>query len=387
MDFLTYRTDYRPTEFFEKYVTSFVPPWYSMTASELTRRTRHNFTAVWSWAFDQLMTQTSTPYAVGVIGSYCTDPMGDSLPGATSRISEIYKSSFAQTIEWFASQRWLDAEIATEYALSLCPVDLSLWDISPVVVPDWWPTAVDGAEQTDIVNLPESAQCENLVNVADSGSLLIGAEGATIPAAELTNVRTWFRLLPFAYEVRGGNLPAAEVVAGFLRRNFWQKAPTGREPVSLFSPSFDGWVPFFPETARAGDLVVVPLLSRMESNNINVWLSSRGAHRPFFPAATLVSGGSPGFDAESWFYKVGNTVVCRMRDWRLGTLEVVHSNEYMLHGQFAFADGDWLHAALEEHQCRLGYVLSICVKHRKNHYSKAEEVRFHKLLNVSFVTL
>ena len=198
-----------------------------------------------------------------------------------------------------------------------------------------------------------------------------------------TKISSSFQLLPFAYEVHGANLPDAKIVAAFLRRNFWQKDPTSREPLSIFFPSFDGWTPHISTPARINDLVIVPLLSRVESNNINIWNSWRVAHRPFFPASTLVSGGVPGCDTTSWFYQVGNDAVCRMRDWRIGTLEVTNANEYLLHGQFAFANRGWVFTATEKHDCRVGYVLSMSLKHRKDDYAKVEEVQFHTLLNVS----
>lgn len=387
MDFLSYNSEYKPTEFFEQYAQAFVPPWYSLKAAELGKSSGRDFKHAWGWAFDQLMNETATPFSVGVISSYCFDPRGDSLPGATSRISDVYKSSFLDAIDWFAAQGWLDRETSTEYALSVCPVDFSLWDISPVSPPDWWPKASAEGSETDFANLPEFAECESLLKVGTPGTVLLGAEGAVIPQSERKNISTSFRLIPFGYKIKNPKLPEAELVASFLRRTFWQKAPTSREPLSVFSHSFDGWVPFFDEAAIADGLLMVPLLSRMESNNINTWLSWRGVHRPFFPALALVNDGNPGCDATSWFYEVNGQVVCRMQDWKIGTLEVNNKNRYWLHGQFAIVDHSWLYRIIEEHQGRLGYVLSVCIKHRKNDYSDAEEITFHKLLNVSRVAL
>jgi len=314
MDFATYRLDHRATDFFEKYVQSFVPPWYSLIALELTGATGKDFRHPWSWAFDQLMNETSTPYTLGVVPSYCADQRGDSLPGATSRVSEVYKSSFVRTIQWFAEQGWLDRRRATEYALSICPVDFSLWSIAAAAIPSWWPRSAEDAARTDLTSLSGYAECEHLINIRDNGDLLFGAEGAMIPHVERTMISSSFQLLPFAYKVQGPSLPDAKVVAAFLRQNFWQKDPTSPEPLSIFVSSFDGWIPHKSKLVRINDLVVVPLLSRIESININIWNSCRGAHRPFFPAPTLIAGGAPGCDSESWFYQVDGDRVCRMRD-------------------------------------------------------------------------
>jgi hypothetical protein len=387
MDFLAYNAGYKPTEFFGQYVESFVPPWYSIKASEITQSTRKDFKHAWAWAFDQLMSENGIAYSLGDISSYCSDVRGKSLPGATSQVSEVYRSSFVQTLEWFTAQKWLGSDIATEYAMSICPIDFSLWDISTVSPPDWWPRSSNGESAADFAQLAEFAHCENITKIGDPSTVILGAEGAVIPHDHRKNISSSFRLMPFAYQVRGHKLPEAELVSQFLRKNFWQKHPISREPLSLFSPSFAGWVPFHEGAAISRDLAIVPLLSRMESNNINLWQSWRGVHRPLFPGPVLVNGGEPGSDATSWFYKLNDQVVCRMQDWRLGTLEINNKNEYWLHGQFAAANRAWLHGLIEQHEGRLGYVLSVNILHREHDYSEAKEVKFHKLLDVSMVAL
>lgn len=384
MVFSEYKNDHGVNAFFRKYIQSFVPPWFSMKASEVSDSTGRDFLSPWSWAFEHLMQTTGTPYELGVVDRYRYNHRGDSLAGATSRIGEIYKSSFVQTIDWFAANGWVDAELAKEHALSICPLDFSLWEISTVPVPEWWPKGSHVTELRQVRDLLEWEDCQNLIKIEDRGNLMFGAEGAVLrPGNERSTVSTYFRIIPFAYGIRGSNLPAAELIARFLSRNFWQKAPSSKEPLSLFSPSFEGWMPFFHEPIVADDLLVVPLLSRMESNNTNIWQWWRGRDAPFFPADALVSEGRPAYDTTSWFYSNNSGVVCRMRDWKLGTLEVSNSNEYPPHGQFALADSKWLHEILELNECRLGYVFSMDVKHRKDEYSKAETLHLHSFLNLS----
>lgn len=388
MDFIAYNAAYKPTEFFGKHVESFVPPWYSMKALEITQSTGKDFKHAWGWAFDQVMNENSIPYSVGDISSYCSDVRGKSLPGATSRVSEVYRSSFVQTIEWFTERNWLSPDVATEFAMSICPIDFSLWDISTVPPPDWWPRSSTGESAVDITQLAEFEQCEKIIKIRAQDTVILGAEGAVIPHDGRKNLSTSFRLIPFAYQVQSSKLPEAALVAQFLRKNFWQKHPISRDPLSVFAPSFDGWIPFYEGAALSKGLAIVPLLSRMESNNINLWQSWRGVHRPFFPGPALLDdGGEPGSDTTSWFYKLNDRVVCRMQDWRQGTLEFNNKNEHWLHGQFAVADHTWLYQLMKQHEGRLGYVLSLNVLHREHDYSEAKEVRFHKLLDVSMVAL
>jgi hypothetical protein len=387
MDFLAYNAAYKPTEFFGQYVQSFIPPWYSITAVEITQSTRKDFKHAWAWAFDQMMNENGVPYSLGDISSYCSDVRGKTLPGATSRVSEVYRSSFVQTLEWFAAQKWLASEIAAEYAMSICPTDFSLWDISTVPPPDWWPRSSSGESTAEVTQLAEFEECEKIIKSGVPDTVILGAEGAVIPHDRRKNLSTSFRLMPFAYQVRGNKLPDAELVAQFLRKSFWQKHPFSRNPLSVFAPSFDGWIPFDDGAALSRGLAIIPLLSRMESNNINLWQSWRGVHRPFFPAPALVNEGEPGSDTTSWFYKLNDRVVCRMQDWRQGTLEFNNKNEYWLHGQFSVANRKWLYGLIEQHEGRLGYVLSLKILQREHDYSEAKEIKFHKLLDVSMIAL
>jgi hypothetical protein len=388
MIFTTYTDDYEVNAFFREYVQAFVPPWYYMKASEINKSTQRDFLTPWSWAFEQLMGATGTPYEVGVIGRYCHDVTGDSIAGATSKIGEIYKSSFVQTVDWFLSNGWLDPESAKEHALAICPLDFSLWEISCVAVPEWWPKGSRIEKLDQVSGLAEWQACRDLIKIESGGNLLFGAEGAVLrPGNGRAMISTFFKLLPFAYAIRGSDIPSARVTARFLSRNFWQKAPTNKEPLSLFSSSFDGWMPLFQNAIVAGDMLIVPLLSRMESNNTNIWQWWRGHDAPFFPAESLITEGQPGFDTASWFYALDSGPVCRMHDWKMGTLEISDTNEYPAHGQWALADSKWLYHLLELNDCRLGYVLSMDVKHRKDAYSTAEILHFDDFIQLSSVIL
>ena len=388
MIFAEYKNNHEVNSFFREYIQAFVPPWYFMKASEMAESTGRDFLRPWSWAFEKLMQTTRTAYELGVISHYCYDPTGDSLAGATSKIGEIYKSSFVKTIDWFVLNGWLDPELAKEHALAICPLDFSLWDISSVSVPEWWPKGSRIEKLDQVSGLPEWQACRELIKIESGGNLLFGAEGAVLrPGSGRPTISTFFKILPFAYAIRGSDLPPPKLIARFLKRNFWQKAPTSNEPLSLFSPSFEGWMPFFQNAAIAGDMLIVPLLSRMEPNNTNIWQWWRGHDAPFFPAESLVTEGQPGFDATSWFYALEGGQVCRVRDWKMGTLELSNSNEYPAHGQWAFADSKWLYNILESNDWRLGYVLSMDVRHRKEPYSKAETLHFDDFIQLSSVIL
>ncbi len=381
LDFAQIANDYEIHIFFSRYVRSFVPPWFDETAAEIQRNTGRDFKRIWGWAFDQFMNATNTAYELGTVGRYSFGLYGDMALGATSRISEIYRTSFVSTVDWFARQGWLDESFAAEYCLKICPLDPSLWEIGYSSKPEWWPNA--GAE-AEITMITEWSACESLVELRQQNFRLFVAEGTITPNPDRPLISTAFRLLPFAYRVHGREILSAESVAALIGRAFWQKAPTAPRPICMFEGSFSGWVPFFQRTAQAKDLEVLPLIARIHNTNINQWHPWRGVHLPFFPALSLIDGGRPDHDNFSWVYRnEADSVTFRASDWKTGTLERINTNKYMLHGQYAFADQEWLANRLEKENYRLGFVLSTFVKQRKDEYAEAKKMHQHQLLDFS----
>src|SRR5437588_234634 len=104
LDFSQITDDYSMHDFFKRYVQSFIPPWFDLTADEIHRNTGRDFKRMWAWAFDQLMLATETPYEWGAVARYSSGLYGDIALGTSSRVSEIYKTSFVHTVEWFAQE-------------------------------------------------------------------------------------------------------------------------------------------------------------------------------------------------------------------------------------------------------------------------------------------
>src|SRR6266496_610609 len=198
LDFAQIANDYEIHIFFSRYVRSFVPPWFDETAAEIQRNTGRDFKRIWGWAFDQFMNATNSAYELGTVGRYSFGLYGDMALGATSRISEIYRTSFVSTVDWFARQGWLDESFAAEYCLKICPLDPSLWEIGYSSKPEWWPNA--GAE-AEITMITEWSACESLVELRQQNFRLFVAEGTITPNPDRPLISTAFRLLPFAYRV------------------------------------------------------------------------------------------------------------------------------------------------------------------------------------------
>jgi hypothetical protein len=109
-------------------------------------------------------------------------------------------------------------------------------------------------------------------------------------------------------------------------------------------------------------------------------------HPPFFPTLhLLVKGGTVSHDAEGWFYETAGHRLFEGHDWRIGSLERTHDNEYELTGQYASCDPDWLNGYLEQAGLRLAYVLRVSVFQRKREYEDAIETHSCRVLSLGTV--
>lgn len=331
------------------------------------------------------MRMLEIPDGVGDVGSYTQHSREGHLNGASSNISEIYRSAFLRTLAWFSARKLISDEHFIEYSLFQCPIDLSLWDIASSQCPDWWPrTSIHGADELKIETLSEWLDCAELIGRSVEDGELLAAEGATVPIKSDLLFSAAFKLYPFAYSIEGPNIPSGEEMYSELRRCFWMKYPLGEKPVTIFgAKDLHNWMPIHDYSQRVSDLNIWYLIGRIKSLNINQWQPWRGLHPPFFPSLNLVDmSGRACSDASSWYYEVEGNIRCRCRDWKIGSLERGDNGQYMLHGQYAIADPKWIAAFLASKQLRLGHLLRMSVKYRRYRYDEAKEVQFHKLFNV-----
>ena len=375
---------YTPSLFFTRYRRAFIPSYFADTAEKISEKTKVNFTQLWGWECERLMKSLTISEEVGDVSSYTGGPgRKGNLYGASSRVAEVFKSSFLRCIAWFYVQRLLPKEEFIEYSMSVCPIDLSLWDIATGAAPDWWPRS--DHQPKEISTLAEWDQCAHLAERRVNGSQMLAAEGAVIPATQ--GIRSYFSLLPFAYSVRG---PIGEVCTRIhrsLKQSLWMKYPLAPHLITTFDgPNLDQWIPLFDPSETIGGVEVYPLIAGVRFVHINIWQFWRGMHPPFFPTPhLLVKDGSITHDANGWYYEAAGRRLFEGHDWRIGSLERTHDAEYDLTGQYALCDPEWLNNYLEQAGLRLAHALRVSVMQRNREYEDAKEFHSCWLLNLGSV--
>jgi hypothetical protein len=376
---------YITNDFFLRYITAFIPGIYRTIATDASNMTGRDFFRYWSWAFESLMKATSTEYSVGNVSGYALRNRSVVLAGVSSNIAEIYKSSFLKTVDWYRKSGWIDDEFSADWSLKICPIDLASWEISAGEIPDWWPRRVTDSSGLEV--LEEFSKLEALRGITSQEGSLFAAEGAVIANKTEGLVSSHFSLLPFAYKVHGKNLPQANVLAPYVKRHFWEKAPTAPHPLAVFEGTMDGWLPFFEEDFPANQLEVRPIISWIKFLNVSAWQPQRISHPPLFPGYSLVNGGVPVHDKDSWGYSELDSRVFTGRDWRIGSVEWNDKGSYLQHGQYAFVDQRWVERKLEFPKWRIAHLLTLDVKQRKYQYEEAKEVTTHRVLDLSNLVL
>jgi hypothetical protein len=371
-------SDYSPTRFFTRYCKQYVAPIYHMHLSEIGRTKGTDIIQLWGWTFDRLADKLAIKRDADDFGGYVAQRKDGTIPCASSRVSEVYKSAYLRVLEALWSANLLDD--ATYRALStiVCPVDFSFWDIGVIERPGWWPqasTKMEGLESKD-----EWQRTSELASRDIDGKQLIFAAGpCSAPDDELQSIR--FSLVPFGYKVTGSRLPTPERIAELLYRPTWSVDVMQNKRLSFFEVPLSKWESSGQEGIRIGDLLLVPLLARIESTNINCWQYWRGMSPLMFPTAPLARG-TVAVGPKEWSLEADSKRVFSGYNWTQGPLQRLRFN-FNDAGQFASADPTWLEAALNERGFKLAFVLSHEYRIRKSEYSDHDESTFAKLLHFS----
>ena len=73
---------YTPPLFFTRYCRAFLPPYFADTADKISEKTKINFTQLWGWECERLMTSLSISQETGDVSSYTGGGRRGNLAGA-----------------------------------------------------------------------------------------------------------------------------------------------------------------------------------------------------------------------------------------------------------------------------------------------------------------
>ncbi len=372
-------SDYVPSKFFTKYNQAYVAPIYHRNLSDIARSTNTDALRLWGWTFDRLSEQIGNRTDAREFGRYVSDHRDGIIPCGSSLTTEIFKSAYLRVHEALASARVIDESSLRELSAIVCPLDLSFWDIGSKERPQWWPKASQTVE-----NLQSSEDWERTGALAltalDEGTLIF-AEGPLISEKEDLQ-SSHFSLIPFGYRVAGKQLPSAERIFSLLQRPTWSLDSLHPKLLSIFDAPLPEWTPDDHEGIKIGDLLLLPLLGRIHSANINCWQYWRGLESLVFPSAPLAQNGSAVTDTHSWSMESGGRRVFSGFSWINGPLRRLKFR-YDGHGLFSVSDRPWLESTLDRFDLKLAFVLRHDYRIRKSEYSDEHEtVSAAKLLGM-----
>lgn len=371
--------DYSPTRFFNRYCKQYVAPIYYMHLSEIGRYTHVNAIQLWGWTFDQLADELAIKKDAHDFGGYVAQRKEGTIPCASSRVSEVFKSAYLRVLDALWSAKLLDDASFRALSSVVCPVDFSFWNIGVIERPAWWPQASTGKERLE--SSDEWRQTSDIALRDIEGRHLIFAAGpCSSPDEELQSIR--FSLVPFGYRISGPRLPTPERIADLLDPPTWSVDVMNRKQLSFFEVPLSEWEASRQEGLRIGDVMLLPLLARINSTNINCWQYWRGTSPLMFPTELLAQG-TASVEESGWHLEHDGRRTFSGFDWTRGPMQRLRF-QFNDCGQFATADRTWLEGALAEHKLKLGFVLSHEYRIRKSEYADDhEESTFAKLINFS----
>jgi hypothetical protein len=107
----------------------------------------------------------------------------------------------------------------------------------------------------------------------------------------LDSVRLW---------VTGKQLPSPEQIFKLLQRPNWSLDSLHPKMLSIFNAPLTEWIPDNHEGIKIGNLLLLPLLARIHSMNINCWQYWRRMNPLVFPSEPLARVGSAAMHTRSW---------------------------------------------------------------------------------------
>lgn len=380
---------YELDRFFNRDMTLFFDPYYVHEAARIDSKSRISFTKTWSHEADRLMEEIGVERVAGEAPEFVGGRMTPVVSGFSSRVSEVYRSAFVRTLNYFSSIDAIDEDSYLEAAYKTMPVDLSYWKMVPERPPDWWPTVTtiiaDDARYDAVIGVEFDAELDRICQGVD-GQVILGMTGPAkhTNSAESHKHNVNITIVGFAYDLLGSSIPSADAVSKqlYFKPSKLLRPSTATRPLN-FLECMEEHVQFPQGYLSIEDLKCEPLVARASDLTINLWQSYRG-----FPTFVLSDSLSRDLklllDQGKCFYLEGSTeAVASIHDWKNGITERHSSGDDQPFGTWIQCDRNFLERRLEQLGMRLGFLCSIKHSYRKYDYEQPVEYVENRLMNVS----
>jgi hypothetical protein len=382
---ITIPENYTPSKFFTRYIKSFLAPIYGIWAEKIEKATSKEFTSLWAYNAEHLikemnLTEDSDPL------DFMGNDRSPILPGMSTMISEIYRTSFLRVLQYFYDQGLLDKDIYFEHAYATLPVDLSYWKVKPSRAPKWWPKLqhIDRGQDTKIQTISFEREINQILTTRNDYTIL-GFEGTVEPAEGWQNgiLDTMVTAVAFGYRITGPTIPEAKVIADKVLNPppliLW---PSTSRPFHFLESHKDHMVlngsPF-----KLNDILLYPLVVRNRDLVISLWQWFRDYYILFGLYPGLSKETKITIQVDSWNYMRGEEILAISTNWLEGLQERHDANMNIACGNYIQATSSFLNSLLHLSNLRLGYIFKTNIKYREHSYGDVKEIDQYSLFGVS----
>ncbi|MBT9168192.1 NACHT domain-containing protein [Candidatus Hakubella thermalkaliphila] len=384
---------YGTNKFFQKYISGFLAPIYLERAQKVESLTGRSFTRQWSYTADEIIQELGLKEEVGDVMSFMGGHHSPIMIGMSTKLSEVYRSSFLRALQHFYDSGYIPDETYLEYAYSALPIELSYWKVKPCRAPHWWPKLSSIKVKTETrLDLSRAGLKESVDQIIKHKNdyTVLALEGAVKPATGWNEdtLDTLIHLVAFSYKVVGGNIPDAQEVAEIVLA--W---PIMRLPPSSSRPF--NYLESQPDHEAIGlgytelqDLIIYPLVARSRDLVINIW---QWFLEYFGSPLTVYPGISSDLDLvvrdDGWYYLDDEKDITRTCYWLEGLREKHDRDLPIPYGSYLQINSKFLENLLKSHGLRLGYAQKTNYIHKEYSYDEAKAVTDYQLINVSRIII
>jgi hypothetical protein len=369
---------YRTSDFFTKYISSFLSPVYLERANEIENRTFRPFIRYWSYQAARLMELTGAEEALNDVHYFAGGNYQPKRVACAFRLSEIYRTSYLRTLHFFYREGLMPEEFYLEYSFATLPIDFSFWQIKPGRIPEWWP-AYEG-EAADAHKAKEEI-ARNFLN-QHGDEVLLHATGAIRPKHwSQGSEDVGIELYAFGYKLTSARRNTDETVA---------KEVIYRSPILLQFPGSgreeevlnDMLAPIDTVDSRSyEEFEIYPLVGRLHPLSISIWQWFRASHQILIPLPSLLKGAKPNVLDDGFIHGIDKTRLGTYREWTQGVRETLKDDSMPPFGAYYSISDELINDFLKAKGLRLGYAYRMHVK--VGDHFKSELKTYYGLLNVS----
>ena len=374
---------FKPPDYFNRTIRTLLPQIYADIGKGIQDKSQIDFVTRWAYTSEDLNKRYGIKEGFDDV-NYYGNVHSPILTGMSTTASEVHRSSFLRVLQYYWDREMIPEEIFRHYTYMTLPIDLSFWRVRPGRAPVWWPgIKEDLQEGIDLINAEIRNAVTQLIR-KEGGFRVLALEGAVRPSTGWNDdLASRMTVVGFAYEVTGDNIPEpASLGMSPLHSPYVTLDPLkSQHPFNILEQP-DEHNQMGHALIVRGDLILYPLVTRLETLSVNLWQWYRGYHLPFALSSDISEGLHMHTDETCWYYKAGESVVARGQDWLEGLKERYKPKYEVPHGTYLEIDTDYLTEYLNRNNCKLGYILEINHYYREKSYSDPQMLKNTEFLGI-----